>query len=47
VKWEYKLIDFSYKNMQEIETSLNKLGAEGWELISMVKREAVLKRVKP
>lgn len=32
-KWEYK---YYYGNGKEIESELNKLGAEGWEMVSAV-----------
>jgi len=33
-KWEYKVL-FSTRTTQEMETSLNKLGNEGWELVTI------------
>ena len=56
--WEYKVVDGqsliskdtdrfdSDKVIPEIETSLNKLGSEGWELQAVEKGTLILKREK-
>lgn len=33
--YEYKVTNYPFKKPEEIETELNKLGVEGWELISV------------
>jgi Domain of unknown function (DUF4177) len=35
-KWEYKLVKVAPTAVSEMEASLNKLGAEGWELCATV-----------
>jgi len=34
VRWEYKVLDYTWWGYKSTETSLNKFGNEGWELVS-------------
>jgi len=34
VRWEYKVLDYTWWGSRSTENSLNKLGNEGWELVS-------------
>ena len=31
--WDYKRVEYKFKNINEIETPLNKEGDDGWEII--------------
>ena len=31
--WEYKRIEYKFKNVNELDTQLNKEGDDGWEII--------------
>lgn len=44
--WEYAVVDVAFRKDVEVERVLNEFGANGWELVSLVRREAVFKRPK-
>ena len=41
--WEYKRVDIKYKVGSEVDTTLNKYGEDGWEIVKFeeVKTESV------
>jgi hypothetical protein len=43
-RWVYKVVGFSYLSERNMEKSLDELGRVGWELVSMSRREGVMKR---
>ena len=45
IKWEYKIYDTNYlgfwSNQKTEEGLLNRLGNEGWELVSIIERDLI------
>jgi hypothetical protein len=44
VKWEYEVVDLAFKSSVNVRAHLNLLGSYGWELVTMVRHIAYLKR---
>jgi hypothetical protein len=44
VKWEYEVADLAFKRYVDVRAHLNLLGSQGWELVTMVRQTAYLKR---
>ena len=44
MKWEYLVEDLSGLSEKEMEGRLDDAGEDGWELVSVIRREAVFKR---
>lgn|GEM_PF-1245521 len=38
-KWEYRVLDVAGEEYEDIEATLNGLGAEGWELVCTTETE--------
>ncbi len=45
VKWEYKVIQITYKNHKAIEPFLNQYGKIGWELVQVLNNRYIYKRI--
>ncbi len=43
-RWEYKVLDLSFKSSADIQAALNALGVHGWELVSTVHQTFYFKR---
>jgi len=38
-KWEYQVLDVAGEEYSDIQSTLNKLGAEGWDLVCTTETE--------
>ena len=43
-KWQYRVVDLGFSTEEKRQTHLNFLGAQGWELVAVVRSLAYLKR---
>jgi len=44
MKWEYLVEDLGGLSEKDLEGRLDVAGADGWELVSVIRREAIFKR---
>lgn len=43
-KWQYRVVDLGFSTEEKRQTHLDFLGAQGWELVAIVRSLAYLKR---
>jgi hypothetical protein len=43
-RFEYRVVDLSYLKEEVMQKQLNEYGKDGWDLVSVFRREAVFKR---
>ena len=45
-RWEHRVVDVAFNTIEKVEAHLNLLGSQGYELVSVVRGTAYLKREK-